>query len=183
LLDEARALLGDAARGDDDVLAAPLQWMDEDRKATPLKTLQGLIWAEGYATGELVGHVYGDALQALQLWHRNGLRLYVYSSGSVAAQRLLFAHTPYGDLTTLFSGFFDTETGSKKEPASYSRIAQAIGVAPEAVLFLSDSAHELDAARAAGLVTAALDREGLGGHPHGHPVFSTFSAIDPGRFS
>ncbi len=136
-----------------------LRWIDEDLKATPLKTLQGLIWAEGYADGTLKGHVYADAAEALRRWHDEGLQLYVYSSGSIAAQKLIFGYSNAGDLTPLFSGYFDTTTGAKKEAASYTRIAAEIGLPPEEILFLSDSVPEIDAARAAGLKTSLVDRE------------------------
>ncbi|WBX86442.1 acireductone synthase [Sphingosinicella microcystinivorans] len=142
-----------------DALETLTRWIDEDRKETALKTLQGLIWAEGYADGTLKGHVYADAAEALRRWHAAGLRLYVYSSGSVAAQKLIFGHSDAGDLTPLFSGYFDTTTGPKKEADSYRRIAQEIGLPPEDILFLSDSVPEIEAARAAGLRTCLVDRE------------------------
>lgn len=135
------------------------RWIDEDRKETALKTLQGLIWAEGYADGTLEGHVYPDAAQALRRWHADGLSLYVYSSGSVAAQKLIFGHSNAGDLTPLFSGYFDTTTGPKKEPESYLRIAAEIGLPAQEILFLSDSVPEIEAARGAGLKTCLVDRE------------------------
>lgn len=137
-----------------------LAWSREDRKIGPLKTLQGLIWKEGYASGELKGHVYPDAVAALRAWHAIGLPLYVYSSGSIAAQKLLFGHTDYGDLTPLFSGYFDTTTGPKLEPASYAAIATHIGKPPKHLLFLSDHPGETAAADAAGWQTRLIDREG-----------------------
>lgn len=135
------------------------RWIAEDRKVTPLKALQGRVWRVGYERGELKGHVYPDTPQALQAWHQQGLRLYVYSSGSVEAQQLIFGHTDYGDLTPLFSGYFDTRVGGKREPASYRTIVQQMGVQPDEVLFLSDIGEELDAARAAGLQTCQLLRD------------------------
>ncbi|MGK4008881.1 acireductone synthase [Sorangium sp. So ce1036] len=179
-LDEARALAGEVGPGDDALVALLLRWIDEDRKATPLKALQGLIWADGYARGELTGHVHPDAAAALRAWHARGLRLYVYSSGSVAAQKLLFGHTAHGDLTPLFSGYFDTTTGPKTEPRSYRLIAQALDLPPADILFLSDSVAELDAARGAGLRTACLDRGEAPIAPgHGHPTFQSFEGLDP----
>ena len=142
-----------------DAVETLTRWIDEDRKETALKTLQGLIWAEGYADGMLKGHVYPDAADALRRWHAAGLKLYVYSSGSVTAQKLIFGHSNAGDLTPLFSGYFDTTTGPKKEAGSYRRIADEIGLPPEDILFLSDSVPELEAARAAGLATCLVDRE------------------------
>lgn len=144
--------LGDAA----DVLE---RWIDEDRKATPLKALQGMIWAEGYAQGELLGHVYADTPEVLRHWHAKGLGLYVYSSGSVTAQKLIFGHTAYGDLTPLFTDYFDTRVGGKREAESYLKIVEAIGCAPEEILFLSDVGAELDAAREAGLQTWQIVRD------------------------
>jgi enolase-phosphatase E1 len=179
-LDGARELAGDPALSDDATVALLLQWMAEDRKATPLKTLQGLIWEQGYASGELQGHVYPDAVEGLRAWHARGLRLYVYSSGSVAAQKLIFGFTAWGDLTPLFSGYFDTTTGPKVESPSYARIARDLGLPPEAVLFLSDSVAELNAARSAGLRTACLDRgEAVIPAGHGHPTFHGFATLDP----
>lgn len=136
-----------------------LQWMDEDRKITPLKTLQGMVWKTGYERGELQGHLYEDAARGLRKWHGDGLRLHVYSSGSIAAQKLLFAHTPYGDLLPLFSGYFDTTTGPKLESHSYQAITAALGLAPQAIVFLSDHSGEIQAATAAGLQTVLLARE------------------------
>lgn len=149
------------------------RWIDEDRKATPLKALQGRIWAEGYAAGELTGHVYPDTPQALRDWHARGLKLYVYSSGSVEAQRLIFGHTAFGDLRPLFAGYFDTRVGAKREVGSYRRIVEAIGQPAAAVCFLSDVGAELDAARAAGLATCQLLRDERAVPAPGHPQVSS----------
>jgi enolase-phosphatase E1 len=135
------------------------RWIDEDRKITPLKALQGMIWAQGYAAGELKGHVYPDTPVHLRQWHGAGKRLYIYSSGSVEAQKLIFGHSDAGDLTPLFSGYFDTRIGGKREEASYRNILKDIGRAGDEVLFLSDVGEELDAARAAGLHTCQLIRD------------------------
>ncbi len=135
------------------------RWMAEDRKATPLKALQGMVWAQAYAAGELKGHVYADTPEYLRRWHAQGLLLYVYSSGSVEAQQLIFGHTEYGDLTALFSGYFDTRVGAKREAAAYRAILEQIGCAGDEVLFLSDIGEELDAAREAGLATVQLLRD------------------------
>lgn len=179
-LEDARALADSPALSDADLVALLLGWMDEDRKATPLKALQGLIWEQGYASGELKGHVYPDAVEGLRAWRTRGLRLAVYSSGSVAAQKLLFGHTASGDLTPLFSGFFDTTSGPKVERDSYARIAGALELPPAQVAFLSDSVAELDAARSAGLRTACLDRgEAVIPAGHGHPTFPGFATLDP----
>jgi len=133
-------------------------WMDADAKVTPLKALQGLIWDAGYADGSLKGALYPDVTPALRRWSRAGLRLHVYSSGSVAAQRLLFGHSVDGDLSGLFAGFFDTNVGHKREPESYDRLCIGINVPPAEVVFLSDVEAELDAASTAGLRTCQLVR-------------------------
>ncbi|HEU4408647.1 MAG TPA: acireductone synthase [Polyangiaceae bacterium] len=168
LLAAARELAGDPGLSDPALVAQLERWVDEDRKVTPLKGLQGLIWQEGFRRGDFRAHVYPDVPGALRAWAARGLRLFVFSSGSVRAQRLYFAHTEAGDLAPLFEGHFDTTTGPKGEPASYAAIASAIGLPPGRVVFLSDSRAELDAARSAGMGTVGLAREGrpdLGDHP------------------
>lgn len=158
-LDEVCSTLG--RHLDDEQLVAQLtQWIDEDRKVTPLKALQGMIWEEGFRRGDFTGHVYDDAVSRLREWGQRGIRLYVFSSGSVQAQRLLFGYSDHGDLMPLFSGYFDTTVGAKREAAAYHKIAEAIGLAPQKVLFLSDIREELDAARAAGMQTIWLVRDG-----------------------
>lgn len=157
-----------------------LGWMSEDRKVTPLKALQGLVWQRGYETGELKGHVYPDAVAALKRWKSEGYDLYVYSSGSIQAQRLLFGYSEAGDLTTLFSGYFDTTSGGKRVPASYTGIAHAMGMPSEHVLFLSDIGEELEAANAAGMAVCGLAREGV--LDTLHPVVAAFTAIEPSAF-
>ena len=137
-----------------------LDWMAEDKKITPLKAIQGLIWERGYHDGSLKGLVYEDVPRALRAWHGRGIRLYVYSSGSVQAQQLIFRHSDRGDLTPLFSGYFDTRVGHKQEAASYRRIAGEIGLPAPEILFLSDVVEELAAAGEAGMRTVLLDREG-----------------------
>lgn len=143
----------------DDVIAETLQgWIDQDRKHTALKALQGMIWEDGYRNGDYAAHLYPEVAAVLRGWHASGLQLYVYSSGSVPAQKLFFGFSDAGDLNSLFSGNFDTEVGGKREAASYARIADAIGIAPKDILFLSDIVEELDAAREAGLQTVLVDR-------------------------
>lgn len=159
------------------VVAILLEWIAEDRKATPLKALQGMVWEQGYRAGQLKGHVYPDAVEALRRWHAEGYRLYVYSSGSIQAQKLIFGCSEAGDLSPLFSGYFDTTSGPKREAGSYRRIVEAIGLPAEEVLFLSDVVQELDAAREAGLPTIGLAREG--GELAGHPTVASFAVIDP----
>jgi len=136
------------------------QWIREDRKETSLKALQGMVWEQGYQQGELKGHIYPDAADYLQRWHDRGLRLFVYSSGSVKAQKLIFGFTTEGDFTPFFSGYFDTRIGGKKDADSYRNILKELGVEPGTVLFLSDVEAELEAAEAAGMKTAWLVREG-----------------------
>jgi len=157
-----------------------LDWIAADRKATSLKALQGMVWAEGYRAGQLKGHVYPDAVGALRSWHEQGYALYVYSSGSIQAQKLIFGCAEVGDLTPLFSGYFDTGSGHKREAESYSRIAGSIGLSPSEILFLSDVVGELDAARKAGMHTCGLVRDG--GELAGHQIVDNFGSIDPARY-
>ncbi len=163
----------------DEVSAQLQQWIAADRKVTPLKALQGMIWQAGYRNGDFTGHVYADAARQLQAWQQKGLRLYVFSSGSVQAQKLLFAHSDYGDLTPLFSGYFDTTCGSKHDPASYRSIAQTIALPAEEILFLSDMLMELDAAHAAGMHTCMLVREAPPVFVAGHMQAKDFDGINP----
>jgi len=159
------------------VIAQLLKWIDQDKKITPLKALQGMIWESGYRQGDFKGHIYKDARDYLQLWHDKGIRLYVYSSGSVYAQKLLFGHTEYGDLNTLFSGNFDTKIGAKIEADSYRAIISDLGLEPEEILFLSDIEKELDAARIAGMQTVWLVRETLPDTNASHKQVQDFSGI------
>jgi len=160
------------------IVATLLRWIDEDRKATPLKTLQGMIWKEGYERGAYRAHLYPEVAAKLREWNARGLKLYVYSSGSVQAQKLFFGHSEAGDLTALFDGFFDTEIGGKRERGSYLRIAQAIGLPPDRILFLSDNVAELDAARGAGMRTTQLCRppEQCGSNAT-HPCATDFNRV------
>lgn len=160
-IDEVRPILAQVP-GEDPV-AILFRWMDEDRKETPLKTLQGLIWAEGYASGELDGHVYPDTPEAIRRWSGRGIGVHIYSSGSVEAQKLIFGHSVAGDLTPLLGRYFDTNIGPKREPDSYRRIAAALDLPPEEMLFVSDVQAEIDAARAAGMAATLIDREGGAG--------------------
>ena len=152
------------------------QWITDDRKATPLKALQGMIWKTGYQNGDYTAHLYPDTAPALQAWKEKGLDLYVYSSGSIAAQKLFFSYSDAGDLTGLFSGYFDTTSGHKQETDSYRTIQQSIGLPAEQLLFLSDIEAELDAAAEAGFQTIRLDREGNQGESR-HKVVMSFEEI------
>ncbi|QVX14965.1 acireductone synthase [Pseudomonas congelans] len=162
------------------VIAVLLEWIAEDRKATPLKALQGMVWEQGYNAGQLKGHVYPDAVDALKHWHQQGYRLYVYSSGSIQAQQLIFGCSEAGDLSGLFSGYFDTTSGPKREAQSYQTIAQAMDCPAGDILFLSDIVEELDAARVAGMATCGLARDG--GALAGHRQVASFALIDPASF-
>lgn len=159
ILDDVATEAGIDRNDTEALVCVLLAWIDEDRKATPLKTLQGLVWEAGYRDSAYRAHIYPDAADCLRRWHDSGHRLYVYSSGSIKAQRLFYGHTEAGDLQGLFSGYFDTTTGPKRKPGSYRRIAQAIATPPSEILFLSDVIAELDAARAAGLRTTWVRRE------------------------
>ena len=153
--------------------------MDRDRKSTGLKSLQGKIWEAGYRAGELKGkgEVYADLRPALTRWRDAGKRIAIFSSGSVQAQRNLFANTTAGDLSAFLSGYFDTMTGPKRERHSYQRIAAELQCPPEEVLFVSDVAAELDAARAAGMRTALCVRGAPPETTNGHPVIHTFAEM------
>jgi len=179
-LRDAAQLAGLDPDADDAAVLAHLHtWIAEDRKATPLKTLQGLVWAEGYAQSALRGHVYLDAAAGLRRWHGAGLKLYVYSSGSVEAQRVLFANSVHGDLMPLFSANFDTKVGSKREPASYSVIAYILDLVPHDMVFLSDVDAELDAAQSAGMQTIRLLRpaDTPAGATTRHPSIVSFDEL------
>src|ERR1700728_2525359 len=162
ILDQVSRIEGNRPLSSAQLIELLLRWMDEDRKITPLKALQGLVWKQGFESGELHAHVYDDAVSALRLWHANGLRLYVYSSGSVASQQLLFSHTHHGDLTPLFSGHFDTTMGSKLDAASYRAIAASIAMPAGAILFLSAHPGEIVAAAAAGMQALLVPRDETG---------------------
>jgi enolase-phosphatase E1 len=152
--------------------------MELDRKSTGLKALQGLIWEDGYRTGELKGDIYPDVADALRAWKEAGIRARIFSSGSVLAQKLLFGHTAYGDLLPYFEGYHDTTTGPKREARAYAAIAEAFGLPPGEILFLSDVVEELDAAREAGLRTGLFLRPGnKPADPGGHPAYRSFAEL------
>jgi enolase-phosphatase E1 len=142
--------------------------MEADAKTTGLKQWQGLVWEEGYRSGALVSHVYDDVAPALRRWQAGGLDVRIYSSGSVAAQKLFFGHTTAGDLLPLLLGHYDTTVGAKREPGSYRRIAADMGLSAGEILFASDVSAELDAARRAGMHTALVIRPGNAPQPPGH---------------
>jgi len=162
-------------------VTAYVRWlMDRDSKSTSLKSLQGKIWEQGYRAGELRGEVYPDVPPALQRWRRQGIEIAIFSSGSVQAQRNLFANTTAGDLTGFIRAYFDTTTGPKSAPQSYAGIAGALERDPATVLFVSDVGAELDAARAAGMQTALCVRArapDTGGPGSAHRVIRTFDDV------
>ncbi len=159
LLDETRALAGEPQADESRAVAILLGWIAEDRKAAPLKSLQGMIWREGYESGAIVSPVYPDAAQRLRAWKDAGFAQAVYSSGSVEAQKLLYAYSDAGDLTPVFDAYFDTRNGGPKtEAGSYVRIASEMGRRPEAIAFLSDNPREVAAAVAAGMRAWRIDR-------------------------
>jgi len=170
ILEEARKLSGG------DPVAALEAWQANDVKAKPLKTVQGWIWEEGYIEGAFAPPLFVDALDALRLWRSRGVPLYVYSSGSIAAQKLFFRYCREGDLRGLFSGHYDTSIGAKTEPDSYLAISERIGVAPGAILFLSDNAAELAAASAAGFEVGQVAKE-TAPDPRWPPIYD-FGAIE-----
>ena len=149
-------------------LVAYLQWLiDHDIKFPALKELQGRIWASGYASGDLVAPLFDDVAPTLQRWHRNGYQLAVYSSGSVAAQQLLYRHSQNGNLEGIFSHWFDTRIGPKQAPASYGAIAAALQLEPAEILFVSDALAEIEAAHGIGMAVIFSDREGNPGRDPG----------------
>jgi enolase-phosphatase E1 len=150
---------GESISDDEQILTKLHQWSVEDRKITPLKTLQGVLWDTGYRNGSLKGHVYSDVPGQLKAWKEQGLQLAVFSSGSVPAQKLIFGFSVAGDLTPYFSAYFDTKTGGKREAETYAKIAETMNVSPNEILFLSDIKEELEAAHDSGLQTIQLLRE------------------------
>jgi enolase-phosphatase E1 len=166
----------------DETIAQLIQWIDQDRKVTPLKALQGLIWEDGYQRNAFHGHVYADTVSTFRRWHEQGIPIYIYSSGSVHAQQLLFAHTRYGDLTPLFSGYFDTRVGKKTAAQSYAAIRDQLQLEAGAILFCSDIPAELDAARAAGMQTCWFIRDAAAANDGGHPAVKSFTEVDLSTF-
>ena len=136
------------------------QWLiTRDSKCTPLKSLQGKIWQQGYTSGELKGEVYPDVPAAFERWKRKGKVIGIYSSGSMLAQQLLFGSISTGDLTPYISAFFDTRVGEKKEAESYRKIAVSLSCESTQVLFISDAAMEIEAAQSAGMHALLCERD------------------------
>jgi enolase-phosphatase E1 len=145
---------------EEEVIETLIHWSNEDKKITPLKDLQGILWKEAYETGVIKGHVYDDVAPALKAWKDAGIQLGVFSSGSITAQKLIFGYSVSGDLTPYFSAYFDTTTGGKREVETYIKISQKLNKQPSEILFLSDIVEELEAAQQAGLQTIQLVRPG-----------------------
>jgi enolase-phosphatase E1 len=146
---------------DPESIATYVHWLiDRDRKSTGLKSLQGKIWREGYTNGTLKSQVFDDVRPAFERWHEAGQQISIFSSGSVLAQQLLFAHTDHGDLTTFISNYFDTNVGAKGDPESYRQIANKMNLPPHEILFISDVVTELEAATTAGMHTLLSIRPG-----------------------
>jgi enolase-phosphatase E1 len=165
----------------DRIIKQVQDWIAADKKITSLKRLQGLIWEEGYQRGLIKGHLYKDAVEGLRRWHTSGIKLYVYSSGSVQAQKLLFQFSDFGDLTPLFSGYFDTTTGNKRESNSYKSILNHLNLSGKNVVFLSDIALELEAAHNAEMQCVHVVRSDgdNGAHQDDRfPVAADFGMVD-----
>jgi len=162
-------------------VTAYVHWqMKQDRKSTALKSLQGKIWEAGYLSGRLLSQVYPDVPPALERWRKQDKKIYIYSSGSILAQKLLFAHTTYGDLSGYINAYFDTTTGPKRAAASYLAIGEKIALPAREVLFLSDVTAELDAARNAGMQTTLCVRPGNAEvESTTHPAVRTFDLVFP----
>lgn len=161
LSESAADILGVDSLSSTELIAALEDWSDRDVKASPLKSVQGEIWSAGFASGELTSHLFEDVVPQLRTWSAAGIALYVFSSGSVTAQKSWFSHTADGDLSSLFSGYFDTVTaGNKRETNSYHAISSAISVAPSSIVFLTDVVAEAAAASDAGWKVVLLARDG-----------------------
>jgi len=159
-------------------IAAYVEWLIKlDRKSTALKSLQGKIWRQGYEDGSLKSQVFADVAPAFERWRDRGLKISIFSSGSVLAQRLLFAHTEVGDLTPFIDSYFDTKVGMKGEAESYRKIAEMMGIEPQQILFISDVTAELDAANQAGMKTLFSIRPGNSEQPQLYPSIRTFDSI------
>jgi len=182
LLREEHATESDAPPLTDQIesIAAYVEWLIKlDRKSTALKSLQGKIWRQGYQEGSLKSQVFADVKPAFARWRERGLRIGIFSSGSVLAQQLLFAHTEVGDLTPFIDSYFDTKVGKKGEAESYRKIAETMGLSPEEILFVSDVVVELDAARQAGMQSLLSIRPGNEPQPHEeqYPAIRGFEEI------
>jgi len=176
ILEAARKEAGELQADTDQLIDIMLDWIAADQKITPLKTLQGKIWRHGFEQADFTGHIYVDAANCMRNWFDFGIALYIYSSGSVEAQQLLFGYSDVGDLRPIIAGYFDTRIGQKREAQSYKTISGEIGLQPGEILFLSDVTEELDAAAAAGMRTTQLVRDERSA-PGDHPVAHDFNQV------
>ncbi len=176
-LNEIRQLIGDANPDLAKIGDQLIEWIDNDVKIAPLKNLQGYIWQQGFEQGEFKGHVYTDAYENLLKWHQQKIKLYIYSSGSVKAQHLLFQYSSFGDMRYLFDGYFDTAVGGKKEAKSYANILEQTQSKPEETLFLSDVVAELDAASENKIKTILLNRDNQTFENNKHHICDSFNEI------
>ena len=175
IFDHVRELENNQNLTTEDIINVMLGWIRDDKKITPLKSLQGMIWKDGYETGAFKGHIYDDAAETMRGWHKTGYPIYIYSSGSVQAQKLIMGHSSDGDLTSLISHYFDTKVGHKREQVSYQKIAQAVKLAAKDIHFFSDVPEELEAAQAAGMQVTQLLRPGT--KPSSFTAVRDFSEI------
>jgi enolase-phosphatase E1 len=177
---ETRSLAGQPGATAAEVAEILCGWLNSDIKAEPLKVAQGLVCAEGFRAGALHGEFFDDVPPALKAWHTQGLKLYVFSSGSVRNQQDWFGTAVGGELASLISGWFDLSTaGAKGESSSYQTIAEAIGVSPDRILFLSDHPDELDAAQGAGWSVIGVSRPGEPNSPRPpHRWIHSFEEVD-----
>jgi enolase-phosphatase E1 len=161
-------------------VSAYLEYLiDLDRKSTPLKSIQGKIWQEGYESGELRSVIFDDVSHVFERWKSEKKKIAIYSSGSVLAQKLIFKYSDHGDLSEFISAYFDTRIGHKREVKSYQTISKELGRDANDILFISDIPEELDAARGSGMQTALSVRTGnapIEGDPN-HRVITTFDEI------
>jgi enolase-phosphatase E1 len=171
----AREIDGKDLKNTAEIIEHLLKWSLEDRKITPLKTLQGILWNEAYKSGEIKGHIYEDVLTAFQNWKKEGLSIGIFSSGSIQAQKLIFAYSDHGDLSVYLSNYFDTTTGTKRESSTYFKISKELNLKPENILFLSDIVEELYAADEIGYETIQLLRDGT--QANWKKTVSSFSEI------
>ena len=179
-LERARSSLASRNRpheNEAEIVQGLIQYIDEDVKDTALKALQGMIWRTGFESGAYRAHIYPEVPDVLAAWDKRGLRLSIYSSGSVEAQKLFFGHTEAGDLRHLLHQHFDTTVGGKKAAPSYTQIAQRLERDTGSILFLSDVVAELDAAREAGLKTVQLVRPGTQAGEV-HPIATTLTEVE-----
>jgi enolase-phosphatase E1 len=171
ILDQLKTQIPDGDPSASAIAGLLQTWIDADKKEGTLKQIQGRIWKDAFESGKIRAHIYPDVPEKWTEWKGQGLKIYIFSSGSVEAQQLLFRYSEAGDLTRYIDGYFDTTTGPKKESASYIKIANMVKIDPTEILFLSDVLAELDAAREAGMKTVQLVRDSV------HPIATTFHNI------